>query len=152
MCALIRIGIGSLIAKTISRVGQSCSASYLRSVLHVSYLMFQRLISYCKQCPPKRVVQNVYVGWQSSSARRVTIATHDNDWLQDSHADLPVCMGKHWQRCFPTLEAALSQDEAMTCARAQVQADFIQCLPGAESSAGSSVHILAAALQPHESC
>ena len=73
---------------------------------------------------PKRVVPNVYVGWQSSSARRVTRATQDNDWLQDSHADLPGCMGKHWQRCFPTLAEGLSQNEGMICARAQAQADF----------------------------
>ena len=74
--------------------------------------------------PPKRVVQKVYVGWQSSSARRVTSATQDNDWLQDSRTDLPGCMGKHWQRFFPTLEEALSQDEAMICERAKVQVDF----------------------------
>ena len=68
-------------------------------------------------------MQNVYVGWQSSSARRVGTANLDIEWMR-SQTDLPCFFGRHWQRFFPSLEEALSQDEAMICARAQVQADF----------------------------
>ena len=73
---------------------------------------------------PKRVVQDVYIAWQSSAERRRSNQTQDKDWLQYSHSDWRSVVGKHWNRFFPTSAEALDQKEPMICARARLHADF----------------------------